>query len=423
MSLGGAAHRRKSEKVEKRKREREARLLCIRTTPTRRISGGPDGTFSVFSLCRFLILHRCELLAWVLAAACGCAGLDDRILIEPVFGPEAPGPYRHPASITELANGDLYLAYYGGSGEYADDTAVYGSRKATGQARWTAPEVISDTPRGQAGNPVVWQAPDGIVWLFHVVRGGETWSRSRIRARTSRDGARTWSPSFVLAEEEGMMVRAHPIVLADGDYLLPVYHETGNDREEVGADTTSLFLRRDAKTGRWTETNRIRSRLGNLQPAVARITDDYLVCYCRRGGGYEPRTDGWLVRSESRDGGWTWTEGRDSEFPNPNAAADFIRLRNGHLLLVFNDSMSERTPLTAALSVDGDRTYPFRRNIAEGPDSFAYPSAIQTRDGTIHVVFTSNERTVIHHATFREGAIRRRPSSTSGCLPEAAATR
>ena len=34
-----------------------------------------------------------------------------------VFGDEHPGIYKHPASITELANGDLYIAYYGGSGE------------------------------------------------------------------------------------------------------------------------------------------------------------------------------------------------------------------------------------------------------------------------------------------------------------------
>ena len=40
--------------------------------------------------------------------------------VERVFGPEHPGGrYKHPASIAQLANGDLYLAYYTGSGEYA----------------------------------------------------------------------------------------------------------------------------------------------------------------------------------------------------------------------------------------------------------------------------------------------------------------
>src|SRR5581483_2805201 len=79
------------------------------------------------------------------------------------------------------------------------------------------------------------------------------------------------------------------------------------------------------------ETNRIRSRLGNLQPAPAIVKDDYLVCYCRRGGDYAPRKDGFLVRAESRDGGRTWSAGQDSAFPNPNAAVDFLRLANGHL--------------------------------------------------------------------------------------------
>ena len=51
---------------------------------------------------------------------------DANIHTSRVFGPEIPGRYKHPASLTELSNGDLYLVYYGGSGEYAADSAVYG---------------------------------------------------------------------------------------------------------------------------------------------------------------------------------------------------------------------------------------------------------------------------------------------------------
>jgi predicted neuraminidase len=127
-----------------------------------------------------------------------------------------------------------------------------------------------------------------------------------------------------------------------------------------------------------------------------------LVCYCRRGGGYEGRPDGYMVRSESHDGGRTWAPGQDAPFPNPNAAIDFLKLQSGNLLLVYNNSMRDRTPLTAALSTDGGNTFPYRRNIAEGPGDFAYPYAVQTRDGKIHLVFTSHERTVIQRATFDE---------------------
>jgi predicted neuraminidase len=348
-------------------------------------------------------MRTVTIAAAVFMATVFTAGAD--IQIQKVFGQELPGKYKHPACIEELDNGDLYLAYYGGSGEYTPDTACYGARLKKGDSEWSNPVVIADTPFHSDGNPVVWQAPDGLVWLFHVVRYGDTWSDSRIHAKISRDGANTWSDPFILADERGMMVRAQPILLNNGDYLLPIYHETGQDRENVAADTTSLFLRCDPKTMTWTETNRITARKGCLQPSAVQIDDGLLVAYMRRGGGYDACTDGFLVRSESRDGGKTWSPGQDSKFKNPNAATDFIKLQNGHLLLVYNDSMTDRHPLTVSISTDNDKTYAYTRNIIDGDDDFAYPYAIQSRDGKIHIVFTSKIRTQINHAVFDESDI------------------
>jgi predicted neuraminidase len=191
-------------------------------------------------------------------------------------------------------------------------------------------------------------------------------------------------------------------VLNNGNYLLPLYHETGADKEKTSADSTGLFLRFDVKKKQWSETAHILSATGNIQPAVVQLTGDYLVAYCRRGGGYEPTTNGYLVRAESHDGGQTWSEGKNCQFPNPNAAVDFLKLKNGDLLLVYNDSMNDRTPLTAAISIDNDKTYPHRRNIAIGDFDYAYPIATQAHDGKIHVIYTSHGRTVINRAVFDE---------------------
>ncbi len=348
------------------------------------------------------------LSALALFALRGVTGLGAEpppITTEKVLGPEVPGKYKHPAAIAELDNGDILVVYHGGSGEYENDTAVLATRRKAGESAWERPVAVADTPFHGDGNPVVWQAPRGEVWLFYVVRYGKTWAGSRIQAKVSRDGARTWSDSFVLAFEAGMMVRNRPIVLSGGDWLLPIYHEVGEDTEKVSADCTSLFLRRDARGRGWSESQRIRSRIGCIQPGVAEVEPGRLVAYMRRGGDYEGRPDGFMVRSESKDGGKTWTPGTDSRFPNPNAAVDLLKLRNGHLLLVYNDSFSDRTPLTAAISTDGDRTWPHRRNLAEGKGDFAYPFAIQAKDGRILVVYTSDERTVIRLAVFREEAI------------------
>ena len=344
-----------------------------------------------------LILAFCAALATAFALPAA------ELRIERVFGPEIKtGPYKHPARFAQLKNGDFYLVYYGGEGEYAKDTAVFGSRLKKGEAQWSMPRTIARDPFRSLGNGVVWQAPDGLVWLFYVVRHGETWSSSRVQAKVSKDNAETWSDAFPLAFEEGMMVCNSPIVLNNGDYLLPLYHETGTDPEKTGADSAGLFLRFDARKKLWQETGRIRSSTGNIQPVAVQLSNDHLVAYCRRGGDYLPTTNGFLVRAESHDDGRTWSEGRNSQFPNPNAAVDFIKLKNGHLLLVFNGNMNDRTPLTVAISTDQDRSYPYRRNVAEGPHDYAYPMAVQAEDGEIQVIYTSDGRTVINHAVLDE---------------------
>ena len=184
------------------------------------------------------------------------------------------------------------------------------------------------------------------------------------------------------------MVRGRPIVLSNGDYLLPIYDETGHHTEFTGPDTTGLFLHFNTKTDipalRWRMSEPIRWRKGVLQPAVVEVEKDHLLAFCRPGGGFEPRNDRYVLRSESHDGGWTWTPAENTEFPNSNTAVDLLKLSNGHLLAVYHDSMTRRSPLTVAISTDGGSSFPHRTNIAEGADSYAYPYAVQTRDGKIH---------------------------------------
>lgn len=325
------------------------------------------------------------------------------IQIEKIFGPETKtGPYKHPSTLTELADGGLLLAYYGGGGEYEVETAVFGSVRKKGAVRWSEPKIVASSPAYSMGNPVLWADPTGKVWLFYVVRPGATWSTSRIMAKTSMDNGMTWSDAFVVTWEAGTMVRSRPIALADGAYLLPIYHETGEDTEMTAADTASVFLRLEKGSLNWTASKPVFSRMGNLQPAAVEVSPGRLIALCRRGGDYEPGNDGYVVRTESSDSGRTWSPGVETEFPNPNASVELIRLRSGGLLFVYNDSMDARTPLRAALSKDGGKTFPHRRNLAEGPGSFSYPTAIQTGDGKIHVTFTSDERTTIRHAEFEE---------------------
>jgi predicted neuraminidase len=112
-----------------------------------------------------------------------------------------------------------------------------------------------------------------------------------------------------------------------------------------------------------------------------------------------------MLRAESHDGGTTWSDATDTEFRNPNSAVDVLKLRNQHIVLVYNDHMYRRTPLSVALSTDAGKTFPHRRTIGGGDNTFAYPYMIQTRDDKILVLYTTNSRTTIMLAEFYESAI------------------
>lgn len=352
---------------------------------------------------RFVMRQLLILLALVLSGS--TFSFAQEIPISTLFGPEIPGKYKHPASITELINGDLMVVYFGGDGEYLPGTAIYGSRLPKGQSTWTKPKMLANTPGRLDGNAVIWQTPAGELWLLYVTRYGKEWSTARIKLKISQDGGETFSDSALVTEETGFMVRGKPIVKMNGDYLVPIYHEYGTDIEVSDGRNTGLFLHYDVKKKLFTKSKEFGYRLGVEQPAVAQLTEKHFVAYCRRGGDYNKTDDGWMVFTESFDGGWTWSKGVDSEFPNPNSAVDLLKLKSGKLLLIYNDHMYKRRKLTLALSSDGGKTFPRRKVLMSDDAGMAYPYIIQTKDDKIHIVYTYN-RVKVLHAVFTEDEVK-----------------
>jgi predicted neuraminidase len=84
-------------------------------------------------------------------------------------------PSCHAATLTALPNGDLLAAWYAGSREAASDVAIYGARLSQGSVVWSEPFMLANTPGHPEGNPVLFTAPDGGVWLFYVTLTGD-WS-------------------------------------------------------------------------------------------------------------------------------------------------------------------------------------------------------------------------------------------------------
>ena len=214
--------------------------LTPRRSPVSRIT--PKATSHNHSLSqRDAMIYSLVLLT---AALTGPSAWQGDVVTEGAFGAELPGPYKHPAVLAELANGDLFLAYYGGSGE-AGRFPGFCARLAKGSTKWTTPTPIRPRPKEPEGNRTAWQC-DGVVWLLRRSTGRDLVDFAHLSPEPRMTGP-TWSEPTYLTTEAGTMVRGKPILLAGGDYLLPVYCETGHDPEKV-VDTKSFFLRHDPRT-------------------------------------------------------------------------------------------------------------------------------------------------------------------------------
>jgi predicted neuraminidase len=102
------------------------------------------------------------------------------------------------------------------------------------------------------------------------------------------------------------------------------------------------------------------------------------------------------VASESHDGGKTWTVPKPTQWKNPDSGISMTRLRNGHLLLVFNNEDDSRTPLHIARSVDEGRTWEKPLVLETNPGEYSYPSILQTPDGKIHIIYTFRRYSIKH---------------------------
>ncbi len=307
---------------------------------------------------------------------------------QPIFD-SIPGTVgSHAPTVTAFPDGELLAAWYSyaGPGEL-DGSAIYTARRLAGQDQWEPPILQIDRPEGD-GNPVLYSEADA-VWLFQaVVPAG--WSTAHIEMQRSPDRGHTWSAPRALTGPLGSNVRFPPVRLTDGTLLLPAYDDL--------LQRAQFFASADGND--WT----LRSVLATpppyrcIQPAVVELGSGRLLAVMRNTGR------GWLWVTASDDGGLTWASPRDSGFPNPASATALLRLASGHLILIYNDSNTDRHPLSITVSGDDGVTHHPLRVLVDGDGAYAYPAAVQTPDGLIQIVYSDN-RERIGHITLNEAWI------------------
>jgi predicted neuraminidase len=333
-------------------------------------------------------------------------------------------PSSHAANLIELDNGDVLCFWFSGSWEGDSQVGIVMSRLPKGSKRWS-PTVLIDRHVGESyQNPAPFQAPDGTLYLFHttqIANQGE--ANSRVLELVSKDEGKTWTRPEVLFAKAGSYTRHPVILLANHSWIMPLNYQTSSGIGE-GSETNYSAVEISKDMGKtWTECSMPGSQ-GKIQPTIVRTAPNRLIAFFRS------RKVGYIYKSTSTDG-CNWTQLEPTVLPNNNASVQALRLKDGHLVMVFNNSGMAtsdpktegglRKPLSIALSEDEGLTWRFVRDVetgrtglgateqrikAPGREEYSYPSVLQLSDGKILVAFTYRRQT-IKVVSFKEDWIRK----------------
>lgn len=328
---------------------------------------------------------------------------NDAVLEEGFLYDFAPFPQAHASTITELKNGDLLAAYFGGTKEKNPDVCIWVSRKPKGADRWEAPVMAGDgtddylhqplsstaLPRQACWNPVLFTMPDGEVWLFFKIAAEiSDWQGWVVK---SKDGGRTWSKREMLPKGFIGPVKNKPVLVGnrlicgsstEGDWWrfhVEIYDLATKTWKYVGPIAVDSAMQTDDQ-----KMHPIRC----IQPSVLKLRDGRLMVLMRTHNGK-------LAKSYSSDNGDSWTLVMLSEVENNQSGTDAVTLKDGRQALIYNNfetlmstKKGPRTPLSLAISDDGEHWH-HALTLEDSPVSqYSYPAIIQGRDGNLYCTYT-----------------------------------
>lgn len=368
-------------------------------------------------------MHRFKQFVCCAAACCFAAALacaQAQSTAEFIFPPlksghALPGTQanNHASTLVELKNGDILAAWFAGTRESAPDVAIYGARLHHGV--WSAPTELARANKVACWNPVLFHTHDGRLWLYYKYgTHPSTWHGAR---KVSTDEGRTWSKEEDLPEGILGPIKDKPLVLPDGTIVSGSSVENGkwNAWIERSTDNGSTWT----KFGPITIAPNIdipnaaaiaaaheappapgpdgmhtklylpaKQTIGIIQPSVVSLGGHHLRFYARSRSKASR-----IAIADSTDDGKTWTQARFIDLPNPNSGIDAVRLRDGRIVLVFNNSYNERTPLNLAVSADGEHFHIFK-TLEDGPGQYSYPAIVQAANGDLLITYTWRRETI-----------------------------
>ncbi len=125
--------------------------------------------------------------------------------------------------------------------------------------------------------------------------------------------------------------------------------------------------------------------MGLLEPACIQLRDGRIVMLMRA------QWDKCLWRSESVDNGRTWTDAVPTDIPNPSTMPFLLRLADGRIALINNNSEKTRDPLSIWISNDEMESWCLKEDVLFG-GRLSYPYGIILKDNGFVFVYDHNRR-------------------------------
>ncbi|MEO6922493.1 MAG: sialidase family protein [Bryocella sp.] len=306
----------------------------------------------------------------------------------------APFASAHASTIVELRNGDLLAAWFGGTHEGAPDVAIWGSRRTAGH--WSAPFLLVREPNIACFNPVLFHSTDGTLWLYYKFGpSARTWTGARL---LSNDDGKTWSqPEHLPAGLLGP-IKDKPLVLPDGTIVSGTSVESysswaawigrSTDNGKTWRKIGPITVPSQPEPQQQPHATQEEHVHGIIQPAIVSLGKKHLRLYARSTSDI-----GRICVADSFDDGLSWTQARPIDLPNPNSGIDAVGLRDGRVVLVYNNSATDRTPLNLAISSDGEHFKMFK-TLEDQPGEYSYPAIIQGKDGELDITYTWNRKRI-----------------------------
>ncbi|MBL9060301.1 MAG: exo-alpha-sialidase [Mangrovicoccus sp.] len=352
------------------------------------------------------------------------ARMDGRPLGQAAILP-SPMIQNHAAVLSPGPDG-LDCVWFGGSLEGKADICIWQSR--LGPEGWSPAERLTDDPDRSEQNPILFHAPDGRVLLFHTAQPGGDQDRCVVRMRE------VGGAPVDLPLPPGTFVRGALHVRADGAWLLPLFLCEAQDgaRWTGRHDTASVAITLDA--GRTWRLVLVPGSTGCVHMTIVPGSDRLLAFFRRRQADF-------VYRTESRDGGESWSVPEPTPLPNNNSSIAAIRLSDGRIAIACNpvnaamsadrreslyDELGDddrpeatggctpiwgvpRAPLVVAFSSDDGDSFPqqvvvatsggtcLSNNSVDGRNQeLSYPALAEAPGGGLDVAFTLHRRAIAH---------------------------